>query len=160
MHAENAPKFGKLRKMCNIEHLMYFGILAASQDVVIDFCYDFVFAFWKCRDSAARWNVQTPDPSKELAPYTAGRLREVTARVEGFGCRATESFESLNNWNSVKIPSEFRKIHQKFSEKFWNLRNYRHFLKYSATFREIFVRIGAKFDEKCWKLAILQIFQQ
>ena len=29
--------------------------------------------------SIASWNVQTPDPSTELAPYTADRLREVTA---------------------------------------------------------------------------------
>lgn len=29
--------------------------------------------------STATWNVQTPDPSTELAPYTADRLREVTA---------------------------------------------------------------------------------
>jgi putative flavoprotein involved in K+ transport len=29
--------------------------------------------------STATWNVQTPDPSTELAPYTAQRLREVTA---------------------------------------------------------------------------------
>ena len=29
--------------------------------------------------STASWNVQTPDPSTELAPYTAARLREVTA---------------------------------------------------------------------------------
>ena len=29
--------------------------------------------------STAAWNVQTPDPSTELAPYTAARLREVTA---------------------------------------------------------------------------------
>ena len=29
--------------------------------------------------STATWNVQTPDPSTELAPYTAERLREVTA---------------------------------------------------------------------------------
>jgi len=32
--------------------------------------------------STATWNVQTVDPSSELAPYTADRLREVTA--EGF----------------------------------------------------------------------------
>jgi len=29
--------------------------------------------------STPTWNVQTPDPSTELAPYTAERLREVTA---------------------------------------------------------------------------------
>ena len=29
--------------------------------------------------STAAWNVQTADPSTELAPYTAARLREVTA---------------------------------------------------------------------------------
>ena len=29
--------------------------------------------------STAAWNVQTPDPSTELAPYTSQRLREVTA---------------------------------------------------------------------------------
>ena len=29
--------------------------------------------------SSASWNVQTPDPSSELAPYTAERLREVTS---------------------------------------------------------------------------------
>ena len=29
--------------------------------------------------STATWDVQTPDPSTELAPYTAERLREVTA---------------------------------------------------------------------------------
>ena len=29
--------------------------------------------------STATWNVQDPDPSTELAPYTADRLREVTA---------------------------------------------------------------------------------
>ena len=29
--------------------------------------------------SSATWNVQTPDPSTELAPYTADRLRQVTA---------------------------------------------------------------------------------
>ena len=29
--------------------------------------------------STATWNVMTPDPSTELAPYTAERLREVTA---------------------------------------------------------------------------------
>lgn len=29
--------------------------------------------------STATWNVQTPDPSAELAPYTAERLREVSA---------------------------------------------------------------------------------
>jgi thioredoxin reductase len=29
--------------------------------------------------STATWNVQTPDPSTELAPYTVERLREVTA---------------------------------------------------------------------------------
>jgi hypothetical protein len=29
--------------------------------------------------STASWNVQTPDPSTELAPYTAERLRQVTA---------------------------------------------------------------------------------
>ena len=28
--------------------------------------------------STASWNVQTPDPSTELAPYTNARLREVT----------------------------------------------------------------------------------
>ncbi|KAH8061715.1 pyridine nucleotide-disulfide oxidoreductase [Aureococcus anophagefferens] len=32
--------------------------------------------------STATWNVQTPDPSTELAPYTAPRLRDVVA--EGF----------------------------------------------------------------------------
>ena len=32
--------------------------------------------------STPTWNVQTPDPSTELAPYTAERLREVTS--EGF----------------------------------------------------------------------------
>ena len=32
--------------------------------------------------STASWNVQTADPSTELAPYTAARLRDVTA--EGF----------------------------------------------------------------------------
>ncbi|EGB03699.1 hypothetical protein AURANDRAFT_33640 [Aureococcus anophagefferens] len=32
--------------------------------------------------STATWNVQTPDPSTELAPYTAARLRDVVA--EGF----------------------------------------------------------------------------
>jgi len=35
--------------------------------------------------STATWNVQTADPSAELAPYTAERLREVTA--EGFSPR-------------------------------------------------------------------------
>ena len=30
--------------------------------------------------SSASWNVQTPDPSSELAPYTAERLREVTSK--------------------------------------------------------------------------------
>ena len=29
--------------------------------------------------STATWNVQTADPSTELAPYTVARLREVTA---------------------------------------------------------------------------------
>jgi len=29
--------------------------------------------------STPTWNIQTPDPSSELAPYTAGRLRDVTA---------------------------------------------------------------------------------
>ena len=29
--------------------------------------------------STATWNVQTADPSTELAPYTAERLREVSA---------------------------------------------------------------------------------
>ena len=29
--------------------------------------------------SSATWNVQSPDPSSELAPYTAERLRQVTA---------------------------------------------------------------------------------
>ena len=33
--------------------------------------------------STASWNVQTPDPSSELAPYTAQRLRDVTAE-QGF----------------------------------------------------------------------------
>ena len=30
--------------------------------------------------STATWNIQTPDPSAELAPHTADRLREVTAK--------------------------------------------------------------------------------
>ena len=50
--------------------------------------------------------------------------------------------------------SEFRKSSQNSSEIFWNLRNSQHFLKNSAKFREIFVRIGAKFDENGWKIAI------
>ena len=29
--------------------------------------------------STACWDVHTPDPSTELAPYTAARLREVNA---------------------------------------------------------------------------------
>ena len=29
--------------------------------------------------STATWNIQSPEPSTELAPYTADRLREVTA---------------------------------------------------------------------------------
>lgn len=35
--------------------------------------------------STATWNIQSPDPSAELAPYTADRLRQVTA--EGFSPR-------------------------------------------------------------------------
>ena len=31
--------------------------------------------------STATWNVQTPDPSTELAPYTTARLREVANRA-------------------------------------------------------------------------------
>ena len=31
--------------------------------------------------STASWNVQTPDPSTELAPYTNMRLREVAVTV-------------------------------------------------------------------------------
>ena len=34
----------------------------------------------------------------------------VLRRVERFGCRATVSFESLNDQNSVEILSEFRKM--------------------------------------------------
>ena len=40
--------------------------------------------------STPTWNVQTPDPSTELAPYTAERLREVTA--PGFPGRRQSSW--------------------------------------------------------------------
>ena len=36
-------------------------------------------ALWTVLASTATWNVQTEDPSTELAPYTAERLRQVTA---------------------------------------------------------------------------------
>ena len=41
--------------------------------------------------------------------HAEGRPVLVHCRVERFGCRATESFESLNDQNSVKILSEFMK---------------------------------------------------
>ena len=93
------------------------------------------------------------DASARLGRRPEVRLRDVVARVPGLkgsiGDRSNHS--NFSHQNSVKILSEFRKIHQQFSENFWNLRNSQHFLKYSAKFREIFVRIGAKFDEKVLK---------
>ena len=44
----------------------------------------------------------------------------------------------------------FVRIHQKSR----NLRICQPFLNYSSKFWEIFIEIGAKFDEKCWKIAI------
>ena len=109
---------------------------------------------------------KNPADEEELrdAELVPGRGKPERRRAEGprvhveaaglglkgsIGDRSNHS--NFSHQNSVKILSEFRKIHQKFSENFWNLRNSQHFLKYSAKFREIFVRIGAKFDEKVLK---------
>ena len=59
---------------------------------------------------------------------------KVDGRVERFGCRATESFESLNDPNSLKNLSEFRKkiefikIQFEFFRNSENLRNPMEFL--------------------------------
>ena len=76
----------------------------------------------------------------------------VSLRVERFDRRPIEPFELFTSefgQNSVRIQKNSSR--QDFSENFCKLRNSQHFLKYSAKFREIFVRIGAKFDEKVLK---------
>ena len=57
-------------------------------------------------------------PDSASASPLEGAVDAVNAhpRVEKFDTRATESFESLNDQNSVKILSEFRKNSHKFSE--------------------------------------------
>ena len=68
-------------------------------------------------------------------------------KVQRFGRRATESFESLH----IRIPSKFfqkSSIQENFSELFRNSENFRksqRFLEYSAKFREIFIKICANF---------------
>lgn len=65
--------------------------------------------------SSASWDVCTPDPSAELAPYTAGRLREVTAagfsprpkllsplRVRRVEKAATGGFNVIANWKAAE----------------------------------------------------------
>ena len=65
--------------------------------------------------STATWNVQNPDPSVELAPYTADRLREVTApsfsprpellaplRVERVERAAEGGFNVVAKWKAAE----------------------------------------------------------
>jgi putative flavoprotein involved in K+ transport len=67
--------------------------------------------------STSTWNVQTPDPSTELAPYTAARLREVTApgfashpkllaplRVLRVEKAAAGGFNVVAAWRAVEPP--------------------------------------------------------
>ena len=67
--------------------------------------------------STATWNVQTPDPSSELAPYTAERLREVTAagfspspklmaplRVKRVERAAKGGFNVIAEWKAAEPP--------------------------------------------------------
>ena len=76
-------------------------------------------------------------------------------KVERFDRRPIEPFELFTSEfgqnNSVRIQENSSKTFRNFLkfEKFSS--NSQHFLKYSAKFREIFVRIGAKFDEKVLK---------
>ena len=116
--------------------------------------------FWQNFDRILMWKVRmvrsvadrTFQPRSEGQPVrhrSSPRKRSAPKLKGSIGEGSNHS--NFSHQNSVKILSEFRKIHQKFSENFWNLRNSQHFLKYSAKFREIFVRIGAKFDEKVLK---------
>ena len=68
--------------------------------------------------------------------------------VEGYGWRATVSFVFYSDQNSVRILSEVGKIYLNSSE-FLNLRMLR-----LAKFRSISIRIVAKFNEKCLKIAM------
>ena len=72
------------------------------------------------------------------------------SRVERFDRRPIEPFELFTSefgQNSVRIQENSSTIFRKFLK----FENSQHFLKYSAKLREIFVRIGAKFDEKVLK---------
>ena len=75
--------------------------------------------------STATWNVQTPDPSTELAPYTAERLRQVTApgfsprpkllaplRVERVERAAEGGFNVIATWKAA----------ESFERSAWKLR--------------------------------------
>jgi len=55
--------------------------MIGGYEIRIDAAFHLAKAGKRCTvlASTATWNVQTPDPSTELAPYTAERLRQVTA---------------------------------------------------------------------------------
>ena len=85
------------------------------------------------------------------------RIHEVISRVERFGCRATESFESLH----IRIRSKFCQNsgkNLKFFRNSENVRTSQHFLERSAKFREKSVKICAKFEEKSRKIDTNQDF--
>ena len=70
----------------------------------------------------------------------------VDARVERFGCRATESFEFFRSefsQHSVRIQEFFFD----FLRNSETMINSQHLPLYSAKIRENFMRIGAKFDK-------------
>ena len=99
----------------------------------------------------------TPAAPRKSAGRAQAHSEKATDRANGHCCSPQRSPTYLRSLASALARtltlshSEFRKIHQEFSEIFRNLRDSQHFLKYSAKFREIFVRIGAKFDEKVLK---------
>ena len=90
----------------------------------------------------------------------AHRVQARKAWVERYGWRATVSFVFYSDQNSVRILSEVRTVCQNSSEflKFEECFNATYFPEYLSKFGEILIRIAAKFNEKCLKIAMFAEF--
>ena len=163
--------FCKIRKLLQIlqilQFLAIFAKLIFAKKNQLDSFVVFKIAAKCVLVAKFRFDIAENELRKEwcvVAKQSTGSDVALQAEPRGRGAVADEYRPGLkgsigdrshhskfSHQNSVKILSEFRKIHQKFSENFGNLRNSQHFLKHSAKFREIFVRIGAKFNEKMLK---------
>ena len=97
-----------------------------------------------CLEVIARKWFQSPERAEARGAFLAW-IRDVR-----FGRGGTVSFESLRSEFDQKS-SKFCSHSVGIRQKPRNLTNHQYFLQNLAKFREIFIKIGAKFDKNCEK---------